>query len=179
MQTINFCGDSFVASTSPYSWCVLFAKKLDATIIGLGKKGSATEHAINTFDASADITVFAWTESSRLYHPLYPINTASIDEHSLPIYKAAKLYYKFLHSFERADENQRRLLYWFDHEVLSQYKGVAIHLWGFKQTYEFKYGINYLPELVTWKDNHKAVANHFTLEQNFTFCETLYSLYKQ
>lgn len=179
MTTINYCGDSFVASDSSHSWTSLLAKKLEAQILGLGKKGSATEHAINTFNPLANITIFAWTESSRLYHPAVSINTASVEELSTPIHKAARLYYKFLHSFETADEKQRRLLYWFDHEVLSQYKGIAIHLWGFKQTYVFKHGINYLPVLVTKRDDAKAVANHFSLEQNEKFCETLYSLYKQ
>ena len=28
-----------------------------------------------------------------------------------------------------------------DHEVLSKYKGIALHCWSFEQTYNFKQGI--------------------------------------
>ena len=67
MKTIQFCGDSFCASTVSTSYTILLSDMLNASMIGRGRAGSAHEHAIRTFDTSADYTVFCWTESQRLF----------------------------------------------------------------------------------------------------------------
>ena len=51
--TVNFCGDSFCASKNKFAWCHLLSKKINAKIIGLGKSGSAHEHAIKSFNPNA------------------------------------------------------------------------------------------------------------------------------
>ena len=58
MKTINFCGDSYCKKAIPEAYTTILAKKLNAKIIGLGAAGSAYEHAIQSFDPSADYTVF-------------------------------------------------------------------------------------------------------------------------
>ena len=106
------------------AWTQIVAQELNAKVIGLGKGGSAHEHAIKTFNTAADITFFSWTEQNRLYHKTEGINIASAEsekEKSL-IYKAAYDYYKYIHDDTYAMERQIRDLYWFDNKVLEHYK---------------------------------------------------------
>ena len=162
MKTLNYCGDSFAPKTTDKNrWHLLLANKLNAKIIGFGLQGSAHEHAIKSFNLAADITVFVWTEHSRVYKKDLPFgNITSItdrlrEKSSAKWYKPfstnkpekidslMKLYYMYLYDDEFSEEKQIRDLYWFDNEVLSKYQGKAIHLFGFKQTYNFKHGITY------------------------------------
>ena len=172
-KTINFCGDSFCASPKPDSWVVKLSESLNANIVGLGSSGTAHEHAINTFDLSADYTVFCWTEAHRLYHKEYALNMASVEtfrsSSDEEIYQAAHLFYKHLHDFELFEKRQIRDLYWFDHEILKHYKGVCIHLWSFKHLYTFKHGINInhvLSHLKAKDQTQGGLYNHLNIETN-------------
>lgn len=179
MTSINFCGDSFLRYDTPESWCTILAKKLNAKIMGFGKSGSAFEHAIESFNPSADITIFSWTDPNRLYHPRYIINYARAEAYkdSNLVLKAAYLYYKLIHDFPSAKDSQIRQLYWFDKTVLSKYKGKCIHLWGFEETYKFENGKTFLPPLIDLAASEKdQVANHMTVAQNAQFAETMYDL---
>ena len=50
-RTINFCGDSFCASKDKESWTIILSNMLGYKIYGIGKKGTAYEHAIKTFNS--------------------------------------------------------------------------------------------------------------------------------
>ena len=72
MKTINFCGDSFACMDGPTEvkllmWQSILAKKLNCTITGTGKSGTAYEHAIRSFDDKTDYTIFCWTDAARLW----------------------------------------------------------------------------------------------------------------
>ncbi len=207
--TVNFCGDSFCASKSKFSWCYLLSKKINAKIIGLGKGGSAHEHAIKSFNPNANITIFCWTEPNRLYHKKVTLNYREI-EHRLKksnpnrIYRAAKIYYKYIHDFEYAIDRQYRDLYWFDHEHLANYKGKIIHFYCHNEEkldnilinicriyfkvfptterirYQFKNGIS-SPEILTYgkyigENDEQTIFNHFTKEDNKKVAEYVYQL---
>lgn len=162
MKTINFCGDSFIPKAKRKDfWHLVLADMLNAKIIGFGLRGSAHEHAMRTFNPDADITVFVWTEHSRVYNKKIPFgNITSITERlktstSADWYKPfstgkpekldslLKLYYMYLYEDDISKERQIRDLYWFDKEPLSKYSGKIIHLFSFDVTYKFKNGITY------------------------------------
>ena len=186
-KTINFCGDSFCASPKPDSWVVRLSESLNANIVGLGGSGTAHEHAINSFDLSADYTVFCWTEAHRLYHQEHALNMASVETFSQlesllsdgEVYQAAHLFYKHLHDFELFEKRQIRDLYWFDHEVLKYYKGVCIHMWSFKNLYTFKYGTTIkhaLSHLKAKDQTQQGIYNHLNIENNTLLANKLYNI---
>lgn len=180
-KTINFCGDSFCQKLHSPAWTYLLAELLDCKILGGGKGGSAHEHAIHTFDETADYTVFCWTEPHRLYHPDYGLNTGSAEKHKKNnnIYAGAFAYYKFVHDFAYAEKRQMRELYWFDHEVLSKYSGKIVHCWNFMKTYEWKHGAVYNEILFDGEEDHSGRTNHFTDEQNYNLAHELYNLIRR
>ena len=185
MKTINFCGDSFCIYTknSDVAWTTLLASKLNTSIIGYGKSGAAHEHAIKTFDDTADYTVFCWTEPHRLYHVKYPLSIVSAenDQHKHRIYGAANVYYKYLHNMDLAIERYNRDLYWFDSIVLSKYKGLAIHIPCFTTIYKFTNHININTPINKLRDNPGKmnvpktleIANHMTKQQNAMLADKL------
>ena len=135
MKTIQFCGDSFCASTVSTSYTILLSDMLNASMIGRGRAGSAHEHAIRTFDTSADYTVFCWTESQRLFLADEEIDInlttatkyteqSGVNTKTKNIAKAAFVYFKYIghQPMQTAYNKQRQMrdLYWFDHEVLSK-----------------------------------------------------------
>ena len=188
MKTINFCGDSFCIYTknSDVAWTTLLASKLNTSIIGYGKAGAAHEHAIKTFDSTADYTIFCWTEPHRLYHIKYPLNmaTAESDTHKHRIYAAANVYYKYLHNMDLAIERHNRDLYWFDSNVLSSYQGLAIHIPCFYKIHKFNNGININTPLNKLRNNPGKIhvpediepANHMTKQQNFKLATKLHKI---
>ena len=132
MKTINFCGDSFCQKEhkSLAAWTKLLAYKLEAKIIGFGKGASAHEHAIQTFDNTADYTVFCWTDPYRLYvDQTYSTNLWTLEAMINPdklglssavklkqptptkIDKAAYTYYKYLYNPSLHEQRQIRDLY--------------------------------------------------------------------
>ena len=196
MKTINFCGDSFcqlvpeVADRS-FSWPILLANKLNASTIGWGNPGSAHEHAIQTFDNTADYTIFCWTDPNRLYvNSEYSAMVGELDNHMYKlgglhnnIAKAAYAYYKYLHNIPVAKQRFKRELYWFDHAILSKYKGVAIHLPCFDIYYTFSNGINTDTPLEDMRSKNaewwQELANHFTKQENIRIADKIYNIIKE
>ena len=180
-KTINFCGDSFCFKLKSPAWTYLLAELLDCKILGGGKSGAAHEHAIRTFDETADYTVFCWTEPHRLYHLDLPLSTATADDNkkSNKVYAAAYAYYKYLHDYNYGIDRQMRDLYWFDHEVLSKYSGKLVHCWNFMKTYEWKHGAVYNEILFDGEKDHSGRTNHFTEIQNYNLAHELYNLIRR
>ena len=179
-KTINFCGDSFCKHLESPAWTYLLAELLDCQILGGGKWGAAHEHAIRTFNDSADITVFCWTEPNRIYHPDYSLNfgTAEHFKSLNKVYAAAHAYYTYVHDFDHSKTKQMRELYWFDHEILSNYSGKIVHCWCFEQTYRFFNGITF-DKILNNLEKTLLGINHFTDEQNLTLAHEIYNLIRR
>jgi len=189
MKTINFCGDSFCARDASdedklkYSWTSLLANKLNYKIIGGGKSGSAYEHAIKSFNDKADITIFCWTDSDRIYNEKYTINSKTANEYKdiNSVYKAADYYYNYLHDSSLSKLRYMRELYWFDKVILSKYKGIVVHISCFHTIYQFTNGIN-IPDLLyesplSREGNHKQqIANHLTIQENIELANKIYKV---
>ena len=68
-----------------------------------------------------------------------------------------------------------RTLYWFDKEVLSRYKGTAVHLFCFEKTYHFENGLNVDHIMADYKEEEDvAGSNHYSFENNAWFASKLY-----
>ena len=68
----------------------------------------------------------------------------------------------------------------FDHEVLSKYKGIALHCWSFEQTYNFKQGISFETPLISLTTRpHDENLNHLSDEENFQLFTQLYKILKE
>jgi len=182
---INFCGDSYcdwLDTSTKESWGVMLADKIGATIVGSGKSSSAYEHAIKSFNPKADINVFCWTNSSRMYHSKYMIGWTN-GVRSLNGLKQNELlsllgecFYRNFFDKEYFDTMQMRSLYWFDHEVLSKYDGIAVHLFNFKKTYSFKNGLQYGRILKDLSDTSEVLVNHMPYENNVLVANEVYDL---
>ncbi len=194
MKTINFCGDSFCqlepkVSNRSLSWTTLLADKLNTSIIGWGRPGVACEHVFKSYDEQADYTIFCWTDPNRLYvNSEYSAMVGELDKHMYNlgglhnnIAKAAYVYYKYLHNIPVAKQRYIRELYWFDHAILNNYKGVAIHLPCFDIFYTFSNGINIDTPLddMRSKDLKNELMNHFTKQENVRLADKLYSIIKE
>lgn len=175
-KTINFCGDSFCASQEDESWTKILAQKLGYKILGFGKPGAAHEHAFISFDPSADVTIFCWTEPDRLHHSEFIFSSSVSEEYKKRniIYASAYGYYKYVHDHHWAKRRQMRELYWFDHEVLSEYKGKIIHCWSFNHNYDFTHGKIYETPLIKIEPDFVVSLNHMTPENNKLFANQLY-----
>ena len=68
----------------------------------------------------------------------------------------------------------------FDNEVLSKYQGKAIHLFGFKQTYNFKHGITYDKILydIARADPSLPRSGKFSIPGNELVAKEVYNLIK-
>jgi hypothetical protein len=185
-KTINFCGDSFCAWIGSHkkiqSWCDLLIKDLNLKLIGTGKAGTAYEYAIKSFNPNADITIFCWTGSDRLYHKNY-----ICDVHNgvlnLPYYKQSKIltitaeiFYREFYSKQYFNDLQMRSLYWFDNEILSQYQGLAVHLFCFEKTYHFENGINVDLIMNSYANYEKSHPCHFNEETNRWFADKIFNV---
>ena len=180
-RTINFCGDSFCAGLEPGNWCDNLASRLGAKVVGKGKPSTAYEYAIKCFDPSADYTVFLWTESHRLYHRKLLCTYRSGVKHfnnlkPVELLSAtAEIFYRQFYDKEYFDELQMRSLYWFDKEVLADYKGTAIHLFCFEKTYHFENGLNVDHIMADYKEEDDVDgSNHYSFENNSWFASKLY-----
>lgn len=179
-KTINFCGDSYCADAdTDWSWPVALSHLLQAKIIGLGKGGSAHEHAFKTFDTTADYTVFCWTEAHRIYHPLYAINMASCEHKPQREFQAARDFYKYLHDYDLYRDKQHREFYWFDHKILSNYKGIVLHFWCFENTYDWKHGTVLDYTLFSKTTDDRGLRNHMTEAQNLSLANDAYKLIRR
>ena len=188
MKTINFCGDSFCQNEQvSAAWTVLLAYKLNASIVGWGKGGYAHEHAIQTFDDTADYTVFCWTGAHRIYvDKTYSINLWKLEAMFNPDElglspamksqqptptnrdKAAYAYYKYLSNIDLELQRQLRDLYWFDNVVLPKYNGIAVHIFCFNNTYTFTNGISVSDILYQKTREYKLLDNNpdYKLQDN-------------
>ena len=180
MKTINFCGDSFCQNEQvSAAWTKLLADKLNASIVGWGKGGYAHEHAIQTFDDTADYTVFCWTGAHRIYvDKTYSINLWKLEAMFNPDElglspamksqqptptnrdKAAYAYYKYLSNIDLELQRQLRDLYWFDNVVLPKYNGIAVHIFCFNNTYTFTNGISVSDILYQKTREYKLLDNN-------------------
>ena len=180
MKTINFCGDSFCQNEQvSAAWTKLLADKLSAYIVGWGKGGYAHEHAIQTFDDTADYTVFCWTGAHRIYvDKTYSINLWKLEAMFNPDElglspamklqqptptnrdKAAYAYYKYLSNIDLELQRQLRDLYWFDNVVLPKYNGIAVHIFCFNNTYTFTNGISVSDILYQKTREYKLLDNN-------------------
>lgn len=194
MKTINFCGESFcqkepIVSNRSLSWTTLLADKLNASIIGWGKPGAAYEHAFNCYDEQADYTIFCWTDPNRLYvDSEYSTNLGELSEDVKTKGgvkgsrdKAAYAYYKYLWNKQLTQKRFSRELYWFDHTILSNYKGVAIHLACFDIWHVFTHGMNINTPLdaMRSRDVKNELMNHFTEQENARLTDKIYSIIKE
>jgi hypothetical protein len=203
MQTIGYFGDSFCESPRHDSWCVLLAQKLDCEITHFGRGGASIWHTFMEYEKLQfknqlpDYMVFCWTEPYRLYHKDLPIakGAVPIAGKDPNIYRAADMYYVYLQDYRKEELAYTYALQWFDRHILSQKSnahsilqtwsmrpfelgGTSVDLeltsgtfvnesmlefaWGGKTPKEgFKFDIN--------------LANHFTVEQNKTWAEKMYS----
>ena len=183
--TINFCGDSYCAwldENTKQSWGVMLADKLEAKIIGSGKVSTASEHAIKSFNPTSDINVFCWTSSARMYHEKYHVGYSGgvkslngLKQNEL-LSALGECWYRTFFDKEYFNELQMRSLYWFDHEVLSTYKGLAIHLFNFEKTYTFKNGLQYNRILKDLSDTSDILVNHMTYENNKLVADEVFEL---
>ena len=192
MKTINFCGESFCQKEPDnysLSWTTLLANKLNASIIGWGKPGAAYEHAFNCYDEQANYTIFCWTDPNRLYvDSEYSTNLGELNENVKTKGgvkgardKAAYAYYKYLWNKQLTQKRFSRELYWFDHTILSNYKGVAIHLACFDIWHVFTHGMNINTPLdaMRSKDIKNELMNHFTKQENARLADKIYNIIKE
>jgi len=182
MKTINFCGDSFCATKRrEHSWPIYLANLLDYEILGYGRNGAAYEHAIQTFDPSADATVFCWTDPDRLYHPTHQVNFATVEKTlTNKRNQAAYAYYKYLSDLQYNLERHQRDMYWFDNVRLKYYKGKIVHLFCYESAfYPFEHGtLSRTPlHTIAIYDNNIS-ANHLTREHNIKLANYLYEILK-
>ena len=189
---INYCGDSFCASDKHFAWTKQLASKLNAEIVGLGRNGMAHEFAIQSFNEEADINVFCWTEAHRLFYKDYALNFSTVfspasDKHfkedmrasKNPILGSAYYFFKYLHDIKYFEQRQMRDLYWFDKEILSNYRGVAVHCFCFQNTYSFENGLTYdtlLNEDRSFKAQGGEIENHKNELQNTRLANNLFCL---
>lgn len=190
-KTINFCGDSFCdgifRNLNRTSWCLELAALLNAEIIGKGGLSSSSyEYAIQSFNPKADYNIFCWTDSHRLYSKNFVCQYKSGVQHlrhrtsNELLSLCAELFYREFYTEKYFDELQMRSLYWFDHEVLSQYKGKILHFWNFSKTYTFTHGVEYPDVLKQFIVNDPdIVANHMTPEQNMIVAENAFNLIRR
>jgi hypothetical protein len=159
------------------SWTTLLLNHYEAKVINLGIEGAYHELAIESFDSSADITIFVWTDPNRLVNRRkYPLNYASARKGVLEkrgrTYQAALAYYEWLHDPKYAMKRQTRDLYWFDTKILSTYKKPIIHLWSFHKTYSFQHGVEFTTPLkvaynyIPIAENNILHLNHMTEADN-------------
>ena len=185
MRTISFCGDSWCAGLKTNSWCNLLADRLNSRIKVRGKPGTAYEYAIKSFDPTSDVTVFLWTEASRLYHKdfkcTYNNKIRRFDNMKTVelLSASAEIFYRTFYTKDFFEELQMRSLYWFDNEVLSKYKGLAIHIFCFEKTYHFSNGINVDHIMHTQNAKEAAYDNHLSLVDNKLFSDKLFTIISQ
>jgi hypothetical protein len=174
---IGFFGDSFVMEESnPHSWYHNYdtyirrlKKHYNADIVNLGIGGSSYwDLMLKQFppflDNLPDVTVFCWTDSSRIYDPevrninMWTASTNLIKDFQLnkllkyKKYKAAKDFFEHLHDHDKADREMVSALYYFDREVLApiQDKTKIIHLWSFGKGIDWERKNVYTPDNVKY-----------------------------
>jgi hypothetical protein len=192
-KTIQFCGDSFCADTTPNSWTRILADLLGASIAVKGVLASAYENVFNTYQPDITYSVFCWTDANRLYihNSDFALNraTASTFKNKGKRLNAAYMYFNYLNNRDYNYKRQSRELYWFDHAVLYKSKTKAIHIFCFKNTYNFTNGYTFpkpIAEMYNYEhrsldtfhgkphDTKTVFKNHLTLEDNELFANQVF-----
>ena len=136
-------GDSFITENDKlYSYTNLIGKHFDTDFQHFGHEGSGAWDAFFQFKNSnvdADVVLFVWSNSSRLYHHKYRnicFSGAMTNENSSdPIWQAALGYYKHLFNAEKAVYEHIAFYYWIDNWLKENYPNTKfIHMWGFPGT---------------------------------------------
>lgn len=109
--------------------------------------------------------VFVWSEASRFYHKeIRNISYASTlynQDSDNPIWKAAKMYYEYLHDATKVNFEISAFFYWFDNWLHENYPDMkVIHMTGFPKTDEktsidYYDIIKYNPEKLNYYHNWK------------------------
>lgn len=148
MHIIGF-GDSFITpSDLDYAYTNLVAKHFNATADWKGYSGSGAWDAffqMKQLNEHPDVVVFAWSNSSRLYHPeVRNICGTAAQQHinsTDPIWQAAYMYYQHLYDFNKSCYEHEAFYYWVDDWFRDNYPNTKIiHMWGFPAV---AYGGNY------------------------------------
>jgi hypothetical protein len=145
MKILGF-GDSFITPAYlPYAWINEVAKYFKGTFQSYGLEGTGSYDAYFQFKKHViknkekfDVAIFAWSNSSRIYHPLVRQlchSTVQKNKNSDdPIWKAADLYYNYLFDIHKANLELTTLFYWFDNYLKEFYPNKKfVHLWSFPQ----------------------------------------------
>jgi hypothetical protein len=151
MKIVGF-GDSFITYCNTwYGYTNLIASRFDAEFISFGYAGSGTWDAYFQLEnylknnPAPDVILFAWSASTRLYHPdirdlcytsvvMQPVEPKS-EEHR-PIYEAANAYYQHLHHITKTDQEHSCFYHWIDTVLVPRYPNTKfIHMWGFPKNY--------------------------------------------
>jgi hypothetical protein len=194
MKTITFYGDSFCASDTQDSWCVILAELLNCKIKRFGVGGSSIWTSFLNFEKDqktndlADYMIFCWTDETRLYHPTLPLtpNNKPILGTDINIWQSAQNYYKYLSFKEKDTIAYRYALQFFDQNVLKKYDKdrVIVHMWSMMpQQINLDSGIfiNESCLIHSWDGNVNYqgtpdlnLINHMTKTQNKTWAEKIY-----
>ena len=205
MTTVGFFGDSFCASRDKESWCVLLAKKLDATIMHWGEPGRSIwstfikiEKYLKKGKPLPDICVFCYTEPYRLYHPeiILSANTERVKAVELTypgVYDTLDRYWKHLHNYDKDELCYSYALKHFDKEILPTLDRDIIQMWSFRpfETAGKDAGIKlttgkFIDESMfsfSKKDGVEpggwgpGTINHMTVEQNAEWADKVYRKY--
>ena len=139
MKIVGF-GDSFITPNDlHYSYTNLIAAHFNTTFEHYGKEGSGAWNAFFQFkkvNIDADVVLFAWSSSIRLYHSEYtticPSGVTLNKNSNDPIWKAAEMYYAYLFEKEKAIYEHTAFYYWLDNWLKETYPNTKfIHMWGF------------------------------------------------
>ena len=139
MRIVGF-GDSFITQChNDYpSYTNLISEHYSSEFISHGISGSGSWEAFFQFEEhfdNQDVVMFAWSNTSRLYHHAVKDICFSGAERNKnsdnPVWQAANMYYNYLYSAKKSHYELKAFYYWFD-DYLSQFKNTKfIHMWGF------------------------------------------------
>jgi len=83
-----------------------------------------------------DVVIFAWSNDSRLYHPIVRdicfSNVYSHYDSKQPLWQAARMYYEHLYDYNKIKYEMKAFFYWLDDHLKETYPNIKfIHLNGF------------------------------------------------
>jgi hypothetical protein len=173
---IGFFGDSFCMELSNIhseaykydTYLTMIKNHYAADIVNLGQGGSSVwDVIINQFPPHLnnlpDICIFCWTDYNRIFHRTFRSLTGGsvlnlkqkdiTDHHRTQkhVFDAATHYFLNLYDEEKSKLELQAALHYFDDYVLSKIfnKTKIFHMWSFEKCYDWKYGNDILPALVS------------------------------
>lgn len=195
-MTIGFFGDSFCRdiandhsiNNNYNTYLEKVASHFGATITNTGIGGSGVwDLVLIQFEEQVkkglpDVCVFVWTEPHRIFHRTERnINLRSTERSNTTVHNAAKQYYRHLHDWQKHYLECKALFYYFDREILPQYKDTKfIHMWSFGEDptetnpertyiYNWQTGVEIRPALEMFSypiPEHDLRANHIEGDKN-------------